>query len=259
MEAIVQVMESTMGARDPYTVGHQQRVTQIACAIGAEMGLSDEQLRELRMAGSLHDLGKVAVPLEILSKPGRLTDIEFAIIKTHPQVGYDILKPLKFSARIGQIILQHHERLDGSGYPQGLKGNDILLEARILGVADVVEAMCSHRPYRPALGLDQALAELRRNRDIIYDPDVVDVCLKLYDEDTPAASPEQLPDLDRRPQAEPNHISPTIMSRNRGARWNGEKLHDLLSWFRNFPFQSRFILHSVTASLVGYVFMVGSN
>lgn len=256
MEAIVQVMESTMGARDPYTVGHQQRVTQIACAIGAEMGLSPEQLRELRVACSLHDLGKVSVPLEILSKPGKLTDIEFSLIKTHPQAGYDILKPLKFPARINQIILQHHERMDGSGYPQGLKGNKILLEARILGVADVVEAMCSHRPYRPALGLDQAFAELRRNRGKIYDPEVVDVCLKLYDEAALAARPAAVPAMDRLPQAAPNHIAPNIVARNQGARWNREKVFDFMNWLKTFPFESRFLLHFAAASLVAYFFLI---
>ena len=258
MEAIVQVMESTIAARDPYTVGHQQRVTLIACAIGKEMGLSTEQLRELRVAGSLHDLGKVAVPLDILSKPGKLTDLEFAIIKTHPQVGCDILKPLKFPTLINQIILQHHERLDGSGYPLGLKDKDILLEARILGVADVVEAMCSHRPYRPALGLDQAQAEIRRNRGKIYDPEVVGVCLKLFDE---ALAPEErtVPGLARQPVPTPNPITANIVDRNQEAKWKREKLTDLLDWLQSFPFQSRFILHSVAASLAGYMLMVSSR
>ncbi len=182
MEAIVQVMAATIGARDPYTAEHQHRVTQLACAIGAEMGLDAEQLRELRVAGSLHDLGKVAVPLEILSKPGKLTDIEFSLVKTHPQVGYDILKPLKFPARINQIILQHHERMDGSGYPLGLKGEEILLEARILTVADVVEAIFAFRPYRAGLGIDKAMDEIKENRGRFYDPEVVDTCLRLCTE-----------------------------------------------------------------------------
>ena len=258
MEAIVQVMESTIGARDPYTVGHQQRATQIACAIGAEMGLSPDQLRDLRVAGSLHDLGKVAVPLEILTKPGRLTELEFSLIKTHPQVGYDILKPLKLPEQINQIILQHHERLDGSGYPQHLEGRDILLEARILGVADVVEAMCSHRPYRPALGLDLAFEEISRHRGKIYDPEVVDTCIKLYN-NAPTASPDTLPELARQPQAVVNHISTGIVSRNREARWTGEKFADFLSWLHTCPFQSRFIVHSITASLVAYFFFVGTS
>ena len=258
MEAIVQVMESTMGARDPYTVGHQQRVTQIACAIGAEIGLSAEQLRDLRVAGCLHDLGKVALPLDILAKPGKLTDLEFAMLKTHPQLGYDILRPLKFPRPIGQIILQHHERWDGSGYPLGLKGKDILLEARILGVADVVEAMCSHRPYRPALGLEEALAELRRHRGKLYDPEVVDVCLKLYDEAL-AAEERTVPELARQGQPDPSHISADILARSQGAKWNREKAGDLLGWLRKFPFQSRFLLHSATASLVGCMLMLASR
>ena len=258
MEAIVQVMESTIGARDPYTVGHQRRVTQIACAIGAEMGLSSEQLRELRVASSLHDLGKVAVPLDILSKPGKLTDLEFSLIKTHPQVAYDILKPLKLPEQISQIILQHHERLDGSGYPLGLKGKDLLLEARILGVADVVEAMCSHRPYRPALGLDQALEELVRHRGTIYDPEVVDACLKLYDE-AGATVPSLVPALDRRSQPVPSHISPQMLHRNREARWPGEKVSDFRQWLRTFPFQSRFVLHSAATSVIAFFFFLSTG
>lgn len=258
MEAIVQVMESTIGARDPYTVGHQRRVTQIACAIGVEMGLSAEQLRELRVASSLHDLGKVAVPLEILSKPGKLTDLEFSLIKTHPQVAYDILKPLKLPEQISRIILQHHERLDGSGYPLGLKGKDLLLAARILGVADVVEAMCSHRPYRPALGLDQALEELVRHRGTIYDPEVVDACLKLYDE-AGAAVPSLVPALDRRSQPVPSHISPQMLHRNREARWTREKVSDFGQWLRTFPFQSRFFLHSAAASMVAFFFFLSTG
>jgi putative two-component system response regulator len=255
MEAIVQVMESTIGARDPYTVGHQQRATQIACAIAAEMGLSFEQLRDLRVAGSLHDLGKVAVPLEILSKPGKLTDIEFAMVKTHPQVGYDILRPLKLPAIISQIILQHHERLDGSGYPLGLRGREILPEARILGVADVLEAMCSHRPYRPALGLDLAFEELQRGRGTAYDPDVVDICLKLYEE-AALPNPQSVPELARRPQAVENYISHSILDRGRDARWSGEKMQDFRSWLRHCPFQPRFILQSAMASLAACLFMI---
>ena len=180
MEALMQVLESTMAARDPYTVGHQRRVSQIACTIGREMGLSEDRLRDLHMAGTLHDLGKVAIPSGILSKSGKLTPPEFALIKTHPQVAYNILEPITLPGNTAQIILQHHERINGSGYPQGLKGEDILLEARILGVADVIEAMCSHRPYRAALGLAETLDELSRNQGILYDADVVETCLKLY-------------------------------------------------------------------------------
>jgi hypothetical protein len=156
--------------------------------------------------------------------------------------------------------LQHHERLDGSGYPLGLQGKDILLEARILGVADVVEAMCSHRPYRPALGLDQALAEIRRGRGKLYDPEVVDACVKLYDD---AAAQENdraaVPELPRESQAIPCYIHSHILVRNQEARWNGEKVSDLLKWFHDFPFQPRFLLHSVAASLAGYMMMTGGK
>lgn len=180
MTAITKVIEATMEAKDPYTVQHQRRVTKIALSIAGNMGLSDAALEKLRIAGTLHDLGKVAIPTEILVKPGRLTDQEFSIIKTHPQTGYEILKPLEFPGQTTQIVLQHHERWNGSGYPRGLSGNDILLEARILGVADVVEAMATHRPYRPALGIDEAMHELALNRGILYDPQVVESCSWLY-------------------------------------------------------------------------------
>ena len=181
----MQVLESTMAARDPYTVGHQRRVSQIACTIGREMGLSEDRLHNLRIAGMLHDLGKFAIPSDLLSKPGKLTPPEFALIKTHPQVAYNILSPITLPGNTAKIILQHHERLNGSGYPQGLKGEEILLEARILGVADVMEAMCSHRPYRASLGLAETLDELTRNQGILYDAAVVETCLKLYGQDLP--------------------------------------------------------------------------
>jgi HD-GYP domain-containing protein (c-di-GMP phosphodiesterase class II) len=186
MEALMQVLESTMATRDPYTVGHQRRVSQIACSIGSEMGLSEDRLQNLRIAGTLHDLGKFAIPSDLLSKPGKLSPQEFALIKTHPQVAYNILEPISLPGNTAQIILQHHERLNGSGYPQGLKGEDILLEARILGVADVMEAMCSHRPYRASLGLAESLDELTRNKGVLYDAAVVETCLKLYGQDLPA-------------------------------------------------------------------------
>ena len=185
MEALMQVLESTIAARDPYTVGHQRRVSQIACSIGIEMGLSEDRLRDLRMAGTLHDLGKVAIPSGILSKSGKLTHPEFALIKTHPQVAYNILKPVTLPGNTAKIILQHHERLNGSGYPQGLQGEEILLEARILGVADVMEAMCSHRPYRASLGLAETLEELIMNQGVLYDAAVVAACLKLYSQNLP--------------------------------------------------------------------------
>jgi HD-GYP domain-containing protein (c-di-GMP phosphodiesterase class II) len=189
METLVQVMEATIAARDPYTVDHQRRVTQIACSIGKVMGLAKDRLRGLRLAGMLHDLGKIAIPTDLLSKPGKLTPLEFALVKTHPQVGFNILKPIKLFKHSAEIILQHHERLDGTGYPRGLKGEEILLEARILGVADVLEAMCSHRPYRASLGLTEAIAEITRNKGILYDAAVVETCLKLYGQDLPATRP----------------------------------------------------------------------
>lgn len=186
MEAVIQVLELTIAARDPYTVGHQRRVSQIACSIGREMGLSKDRLRDLGIAGTLHDLGKVAIPLGLLSKAGNLNPQEFALIKTHPQVAYNILEPITLPGNTAKIILQHHERMNGSGYPQGLKEEEILLEARILGVADVLESMCSHRSYRDSLGLAAALDELTRNKEILYDGAVVETCLKLYEKVLPA-------------------------------------------------------------------------
>lgn len=177
---VVQAMARTVEIRDPYTAGHQKQVAGLASAIAREMGLSEDNVEGIRVAGMIHDVGKISVPAEILGKPTRLTELEFGIIKTHPEVGYDILKSIEFPWPIAQIVLQHHERMDGSGYPQGLSGEDILLEARIIGVADVVEAMASHRPYRAGLGIDKALQEISRNKGIFYDPDVVDACLGLF-------------------------------------------------------------------------------
>lgn len=182
MEGMVKTLASTAEKRDPYTASHQRRVTQLACAIAKEMGLPKEQIEGIHVAGTLHDIGKICVPAEILSKPGPITESEFGIIKTHPQVGHDILKRIEFPWPITQIVLQHHERMDGSGYPQGLSGQDILLEARILRVADVVEAMSSHRPYRPAHGIDKALEEISKNKGVLYDSHVVEACLKLFTE-----------------------------------------------------------------------------
>ena len=178
--ATVNILASTIEMKDPYTAGHQRRVTTLACAIAEEMGLSDDQFDGLRMAGLIHDLGKINVPAEILSKPGHINDIEFSIIRYHPQICHDILKTIELPWPVAQIVLHHHERMDGSGYPQGLKADDIMLEARILAVADVVEAMASHRPYRPALGIKQALEEITKNKGILYDPTVVDICKKLF-------------------------------------------------------------------------------
>ncbi len=179
----IQTIAATVEARDPYTAGHQQRVADLATAMARKMELPEEQVDAITLAAIIHDLGKIHVPAEILSKPGKLTDIEYMLIKAHPQSGYDILKHVTFPWPIADIILQHHERLDGSGYPQGLKKGKILLEARIIAVADVVEAMSSHRPYRPGLGLESALEEIKRHRGTWYDPDAVDACIKLFRED----------------------------------------------------------------------------
>lgn len=180
MGATIQALTLTVETRDPYTAGHQRRVADLARSIADQMGLDKDKVEALRIAASIHDLGKISIPSEILSKPGRLNDKEFELIKTHPQVGYDILKKIDFPWPIATIVLQHHERVNGSGYPQGLKDGDILREARILGVADVVEAMVSHRPYRMAHKLEVALDEISTNRDVLYDPDVVDTCLGLF-------------------------------------------------------------------------------
>jgi PAS domain S-box-containing protein len=168
--------------RDPYTAGHEQRVAEISVAIGKEMGLTEDQLEGLRVGGHLHDVGKITVPAEILVKPSKLTANEYAIIKEHPRAGYDVLKGVDFPWPVALIAFQHHERIDGSGYPQGLKGDAIILEARITAVADVVESMASHRPYRASLGIDAALAEIERGSGTAYDPKVVEICLRLFRE-----------------------------------------------------------------------------
>lgn len=178
MEALAMIVEF----RDPYTATHQHRVTQLACAIAKAMDLPEDNITGLYLAGLIHDIGKVRVPAEILCNPNSLSEDEFNIIKTHPTVGYKVLKSLDLPWPIAQIIHQHHERIDGSGYPLGLSGEDILLEARILSVADVVEAMASHRPYRASLGLDYALHEVLKNKGKLYDPNVVDACLRVFRE-----------------------------------------------------------------------------
>jgi putative nucleotidyltransferase with HDIG domain len=178
----IEAMALTVETRDPYTAGHQRRVSNLARGIATEMGVSEAQIQGVRMAGVIHDIGKISVPGEILSKPGNISQNELGIIKEHPQVGYNILKTVDFPWPIAQIVLQHHERMDGSGYPNGISGENILLEARILAVADVVEAMASHRPYRAALGINVALNEISKNRGSSYDPKVVDACLRLFNE-----------------------------------------------------------------------------
>ena len=181
LEKSIQAIAATLESRDPYTAGHQRRVAELARAIATEMELSEDQIQGIHFAAIIHDLGKIHVPAEILVKPGRLNELEYKLIQMHPQTGYDILKDIEFPWPIAEIILQHHEKLDGTGYPQGLKGDKILLEARIVAVADLVEAMSSHRPYRPAVGVEAAMDEIRRGRGTEYDPKVVDACLKLFD------------------------------------------------------------------------------
>ncbi|HEY1405996.1 MAG TPA: HD domain-containing phosphohydrolase, partial [Spirochaetota bacterium] len=176
MSGTIEAMALTVETRDPYTAGHQRRVTDLARVIAEKMGATSEQIDGIRMAGVIHDLGKISVPAEILSKPGKLSELEFSLIKIHPQVGYDILKNIDFPWPVADIIHQHHERLDGSGYPNHLVKKDILLESRIIAVADVVEAMASHRPYRASLGMDRAIDEVVQKRGIFYDEDVVDAC-----------------------------------------------------------------------------------
>jgi PAS domain S-box-containing protein/putative nucleotidyltransferase with HDIG domain len=182
LEGTIQAMALTIEIRDPYTAGHQRRVSRLSCAMAREIGLPENQIEGLRVAGDIHDIGKIYVPAEILSKPGQITAIEYGIIKTHPQVGFDILKTIKFPWPVAAIVLQHHERLDGSGYPFGLTGEAILKEARILSVADIVEAMSSHRPYRPAQGIDKALGEIVQNKGTFYDTEAVEACVKLFQE-----------------------------------------------------------------------------
>lgn len=179
MEDTIQTIAMIVETRDPYTAGHQRRVDRLACAIAREMGLSPEQIEGIHTASVIHDIGKIYIPAEMLSKPGQLSEIEYDIMKTHPQVSYDILKRIEFPWPVANIVYQHHERYNGSGYPRGLKGEEILIEARILAVADVVESMASHRPYRPTVGADKAIEEISRNRGILYDPAVVDACLQV--------------------------------------------------------------------------------
>ncbi len=179
-EETVSALARTAEKRDPYTAGHQQRVTQLAGAIGEHMHLPSDTIEGLRVASLLHDIGKIYVPAEILSKPGMLTNIEMSIMKTHSEVGYEILHPITFPWPVAEIVFQHHERIDGTGYPRSLSGDEVLLEARILMVSDVVEAMSSHRPYRAALGINMALDEIVRFKGTRYDPDVADACLEVF-------------------------------------------------------------------------------
>jgi PAS domain S-box-containing protein/putative nucleotidyltransferase with HDIG domain len=182
LKSTVKSLSNVIEARDPFTAGHQKRVAHLVSAIATDMGLTPTEIEGLNLACLVHDIGKISIPAEILTKPSALTPLEVAMLRSHAQIGFDILKPLIFPWPVAQFVLQHHERLDGSGYPNGLKGDDICLGARIIGVADTVEAMSSNRPYRPALGLDAALNEITNNRGILFDPRVVDICLNLFKE-----------------------------------------------------------------------------
>ena len=180
LEQMVAALARLVESRDAYTAGHQQRVALLSVAIGRAMGLEEQTIDTVRLAATIHDIGKVYVPLEFLTKPGSLSPLELDVIHTHPQVGYEILKPIEFESPISRIVLEHHERLDGSGYPQGLIGSEILVESKIITVADVVEAMCSHRPYRPSRGVNKALGEIEQKKGVCYDPEIVDICLELF-------------------------------------------------------------------------------
>ncbi len=182
MESTIEAITTTIETRDPYTTGHQMRVTDLACAIAKVMAVPPGKIEGIRVAGLLHDIGKIAVPTEILSKPGKLNEVEYEMIKTHAKIGYNILKKIEFPWPVARTVLQHHERWNGSGYPYGIRGEDILLEARILAVADVMEAMSSHRPYRPSIGADKALDEIAKNSGILYDPAVANACVAAFSE-----------------------------------------------------------------------------
>jgi HD-GYP domain-containing protein (c-di-GMP phosphodiesterase class II) len=180
MDSTIQAIARTVEKRDPYTSGHQMRVAALTRAIAETLELPEDQIEGAYMAASIHDIGKISLPAEILTKPIQLTEIEISLIQAHSQAGYDILKGIEFPWSIAEIIIQHHERMDGSGYPNGLAGDSILMEARIIGVADVVETMSSHRPYRPSMGIEKALAEITQNSGRLYDTDVVSACLDIF-------------------------------------------------------------------------------
>ncbi|MFH0726350.1 MAG: HD domain-containing phosphohydrolase [Pseudomonadota bacterium] len=183
LNATIRTMAMAVEIRDPYTAGHQIRVAALACAIAKKMGLSGRSIDTIHYAGLLHDLGKIRIPAAIINRPGKLLQVERDVINIHPQVGYDLLKNIPFPWPIAEIVYQHHEKLDGSGYPRGLSGDEILMEARIIGVADLVEAESSHRPYRPTMGIDAALEEILKHRGTRYDSAAVDACICLFRED----------------------------------------------------------------------------
>ncbi|TFH42446.1 MAG: HD-GYP domain-containing protein [Chrysiogenales bacterium] len=182
LDVTIKTISRTIDFKDPYTAGHQQRVSDLARAIATELGLPMDTINGIRMAGIVHDIGKISIPSEILSKPGRLHLAEFELIKIHPIIGFDILSSIDFPWPVAAAVLQHHERVDGTGYPYGITGSHIISEASIIGVADVVEALASHRPYRARIGTMEALEEIEKNAGVLYDNDVVDACLRLFRE-----------------------------------------------------------------------------
>lgn len=182
LSGVIYALSLTIDYKDPYTAGHQQRVSGLACAIGVKMGLCSDTITGIRISGQLHDIGKIGIPSDILSKPGKISEAEFQVIKDHARIGYAILQPIKFPWEVAQISYQHHERLDGSGYPNRLTEDEILLEAKILAVADVVEAMMSVRSYRTLLGIEAALDEIKKNKNKLYDSKVVKACLDVFKE-----------------------------------------------------------------------------
>lgn len=190
IEVTVQALSTTIEMRDPYTAGHQRRVAELATAIATEMGLTKEQVDSINIAGMIHDIGKIYIPVEILTRPGRLNEYEVNIIKAHSQYGHDIVTETEVPEPVAEIVLQHHERVNGSGYPKGMRTEEILQESKVLSVADVVEAMSSHRPYRPSLGIELALDEIENHRGIYYDPEVTDACLRLFKKKGYELSPE---------------------------------------------------------------------
>jgi PAS domain S-box-containing protein len=182
LEESIKSIAYTVESRDEYTAGHMKRVGQLSSAIARELGLPEDTIHGIELASTIHDVGKIAIPVEILTKPGKLSKVEFMLVQTHVEAGYDIIKNIEFPWPIARMILEHHERMDGSGYPQGLKGDEMLLGSRIIAVSDVIEAMSTHRPYRFVLGIDAALAEIKQHRGTLYDAQVVDACLKLFAE-----------------------------------------------------------------------------
>ncbi|MDP2945346.1 MAG: HD domain-containing phosphohydrolase [Atribacterota bacterium] len=182
IEDTADIITKVVELRDPYSIGHQQRVSKLAMAIAQEMKLPQDKIEGIKIASLVHDIGKVNLPTEIVRKPGKLIEVEFNLIKNHPKISYDLLKKIDFPWPIAEIVFQHQEKIDGSGYPRGLKGDDILIEAKILGVANVVEAMSSYKSYRPALSINESLVEISKYKNILFDSEVVDACIKLFKE-----------------------------------------------------------------------------